>query len=98
MRKSSFSMMVNSIHYSPHVNTTAFGLYYPYRDICNKPNDPQCVESSVYHIDFSIPSSSNKNMLFALQSSKWLIYNTSLPSIRNVTLTRESLGCSSEKK
>ena len=98
MRKSSFSMTVNSIPYYPHVNTTAFGLYYPYRDICNKPNDPQCVESSVYHIDFSIPSSSNKSMLFVLQSSKWLIYNTSLPSIRKVTLTRESLGCSSEKK
>ena len=98
MRKSSFSMTVNSIPYSPHVNTTAFGLYYPYRDICNKPNDPQCVESSVYHIDFSIPSSSNKSMLFVLQSSKRLIYNTSLLSIRNVTLTRESLGCSSEKK
>lgn len=83
-------------HYFPEtVNNTSFGTFYPYRDICSKPKDPVCLNPSTYYKYFSIPSHIAKSHVFILRSASTVIFNRTLPVMKNITLTTDYLGCSS---
>lgn len=99
MKDTSFTLHVQGESMIEMVNDTAVGEYYPYRDSCSKPGDPQCRDSPALFKYFSIPSHISSNpfiVLKSLKSPSHVIYNDTLPLVKNVTLTKEYLSCSAE--
>lgn len=103
IKNSSFSLTVNKCNFLEQVNETASGTYYPYRDTCSKPNDPQCVSPNVYYKSFSVPSHISNTLNIVLTQSisngkAFTLLNTTIPLMKNITLTVEQLGCNPNGK
>ena len=98
MVNSSFFLTVDKSRFFEDVNTNSTGDFYPYRDSCSKKNDPECFSPSVYYKSFSIPSHLSNNPNVILKSSSAVILNTTIPFVKNITLTPSQLNCNIEGK
>lgn len=98
MKNTTFQLHVQGESITEMVNDTAVGEYYPYRDSCSKPGDPKCRDSPAFFKYFSIPShiSSNPSIVLKRLNHHHVIYNETLPLVKNITLTKEYLSCSAE--
>jgi hypothetical protein len=75
--------------------TKGFGEFYPYRDLCNKKGDPECLSSPVlYFKAYFLPMDDNATLRVIEQGNGHAFFTDTLLFSRELRLHKKDISCS----